>query len=89
LYKALVGDQGGSIALKHLQKQLYRLVFDHLRMVSGVKKTPVPPEILAQHLVSSFISLLIWALDKNTSYSAEQMTSFYRLLVQPTIEMML
>ena len=89
LYKALIGKQGGSVALKHIQKQLYLVVFEHLRLALSKKNANVPPEIVAHHLVNSFISLLTWWLDNNANYSAEQMNNFYRQLVLHGIEVLL
>jgi AcrR family transcriptional regulator len=89
LYKALVGKQGGNVALKHIQKHLYLLVYEHLQLAMSKKNTTFPPEILAQHFVSSFISLLTWWLDNDTHYSAEQMNNFYRQLIECSLEALL
>jgi AcrR family transcriptional regulator len=86
LYKALIGKQGGNVAMKHIQKQLYVVVFEHLRLALSRNNTNFPPEILTQHVVNSFISLLTWWLDNNANYTAEQMNNFYRQLVLRGIE---
>jgi AcrR family transcriptional regulator len=86
LYKALVGKRGGDVAIKHIQKQLYRLVYGHLQEALAQKNRNFPPEILAHHLVNSFVSLLTWWLDNDTNYSAQQMNDFYRQLVQHGVE---
>ena len=86
LYKALIGKQGGNVAMKHIQKQLYVVVFEHLRMALSIRNSNFPPAILTHHVVTSFISLLTWWLDNDTDYSAEQMNNFYRQLVLRGIE---
>jgi AcrR family transcriptional regulator len=89
LYKALIGKGGVNVALKHIQKQLYLVVFEHLRTALSRKNTNFPPEILTHHVVNTFISLLTWWLDNETAYSAEQINNFYRQLVLRGIESLL
>jgi AcrR family transcriptional regulator len=89
LYKALVGKQGGNVALKHIQKQLYLVIYGHLKQEMSRKNTTFPPEILAHHLVNSFVALLTWWLDNDTRYSAEDMNNFYRQLVERGVETLL
>jgi AcrR family transcriptional regulator len=90
LYKALAGKQGSHIALNRIQKYLYTYLHTHLdvhlqQTLSKTKKS-MPPEILAHYLASSFISLLTWWLDNDSSYSAEQMNEYYRQLVHPGVD---
>jgi AcrR family transcriptional regulator len=89
LYKALIGSQGGNIALKHIQKQLYMVILDHLRLALSKKNGNIPAEIVAHHLVSSFIALLTWWLDNDSNYSANQINDFYQQLVLRGIETLL
>ncbi len=86
LYKALAGKQGGSIALSHIERYLAVHLREHLRPVlSRKKKAPVPPEVVAHYLVSSFMALLTWWLDHDLPYPAEQINEMYRRLTQPGI----
>jgi len=93
LYKALAGRQGGSVALSLIQKFLFSYLHthlnDHLKQTVSKRKNSIPVEILAQYIFSSFISLLVWWLDNDSPYSAEQMNDFYRRLVQPGVEAMM
>ena len=87
LYKALAGKQGGSIALGHIQRYLTALLSEHLKpQFSKRKNAQVPSEILAHHLISSFISLLTWWLDHDLPYPAERMNDIFRKLTQPGVE---
>jgi AcrR family transcriptional regulator len=87
LYTALAGKQGGSLALRHLQKYLSALLRNHLKLqFSQIENPPVPPDILALYLVSTFISLLTWWLDNNLPCSAERMNEMFRTLTQPGVE---
>jgi AcrR family transcriptional regulator len=87
LYKALVGKQGGTIALKHIQKQLYLLIYEHMQFAASQKKNEIPVEILANHIVSSFLALLTWWLDNNANYSAEQINGFYQQLLKGSVDL--
>ena len=90
LYKAVVGKQGGHVMLTHMHKVLTVLTREHLKVrTSGNTSELVPPEVLAHHLVSSFLALLTWWLDNNVPYSAERMNDMYRQLTQPSMDAIL
>jgi AcrR family transcriptional regulator len=86
LYKALAGKQGGNIALSHIQKYLSAFLYDHMKKQLAKQKNIPPAEIVARYISNSFISLLTWWLDTDSTYSAEEMNNFYLQLVQPGIE---
>jgi AcrR family transcriptional regulator len=87
VYKAVVGKQGGHVMLSHIHKVLTVLTHEHLMVrLSGNASELVPPEVLAHHLVSSFLALLTWWLDHNLPYSAERMNEMYRHLTQPGMD---
>jgi AcrR family transcriptional regulator len=86
IHKALAGKQGGNIGLQHIEKYLYSYLHTHMKQVFSKKKDTVPPEILAQYITGSFMSLLTWWLENDSTYSAEQMNDFYRQLVQPSVD---
>lgn len=86
LYKALAGKQGGNVAVAHIQKYLFTYLHNHMKQVLSKRKKGIPPEILAQYLSSSFISLLTWWLDNDSQYSPEQMNEYYRQLVEPGVD---
>jgi AcrR family transcriptional regulator len=87
LYTALAGKQGGSLALTHLQKYLSTLLRTHMKQqFARTNNPPVPPEILAHYLVSSFIALLTWWLDNNLPYPPERINEMFRQLTQPGVE---
>ena len=84
VYKALVGEKGGNVMLAHIHKYLATLLREHLKL-SGKKKGPVPPDVLAHYLVSSFMALLTWWLDHDLPYPAERMNEMYRQLTEPGV----
>jgi AcrR family transcriptional regulator len=89
LYQALAGKQGGNIALAHIKKYLFNYLQSHLKKVLSKRNGGIPPEIVAHFITSSFISMLTWWLDNNSSYTAEQMNDFYLQLAQPGIDAVL
>lgn len=85
LYKALAGKQGGNVVIGHIQKYLFAYLHAHLKQALSRRKADIPPEILAQYISSSYISLLTWWLDNDSTCSAEQMNEYYRRLVEPGV----
>jgi AcrR family transcriptional regulator len=84
--KAIVGKASGQIIQTHLQAYLSAKFREGLQRDWGnAKIAALPFELLEYHLVSSFMSLLIWWLDKGLPYSAEQMAQMYRDLMQDGI----
>ena len=89
IHKALAGKQGGNIGLTHIQKYLFSYLHTLLKQTLSKRKKGIPPEILAQYISGSFISLLTWWLENDSTYSAEQMNEYYRKLVQPGVDVIL
>lgn len=89
IHKALAGKQGNNIGLTHIQKYLFTYLHTHLKQTLSKRKKSIPPEILAQYVTGSFISLLTWWLENDSTYSAEQMNEFYRQLVQPGVDVIM
>lgn len=86
IYKALAGKQGGNIALAHIQKYLYAYLLEHLKEQLPKRKKTISPEVLTHYIASSFISMLTWWLNNDSSYSAAQMNDYFRQLVQPGVD---
>jgi AcrR family transcriptional regulator len=87
LYKAIAGKQSGEMILKYLHKYLYdMLIVPHKALVKNKKHPPVPPEIMTNWIVSSLLSLMIWWLENDMPYSAEEMDEMFRRLTMPGIE---
>jgi AcrR family transcriptional regulator len=88
LFKAMIGERGGKIIQEHAQKYLTQFIGEHLTAQLPQQKK-VPVDILAYFIASSYLSLLIWWLDHDLPYKAEQMDAFYQQLVVPGIREML
>jgi AcrR family transcriptional regulator len=90
LYKALLGGDGINLILRTSQKQLSDEVLNRLDERTGNGRVDiVPPDILANHLSSSLLSLLTWWLDHEMPYSPEKMEEIYQYLVKPGVDSIL
>jgi AcrR family transcriptional regulator len=87
LYKAMVGRHSWTIIQQYAHKFLFTLIKEHLKpKISAKNKTPVPLDIVAHHIVSSFLALLTWWLEQKTPYTAEQMTEIFKNLTKPGVD---
>lgn len=87
LYKAMVGKHSWDMIQQYAQKFLFSLIRDHLKPKgSARKKTPVPLDIAAHFIVSSFLALLTWWLEHNMPHTAEQMTEMFKGLTKPGVD---
>ena len=84
LYKAMVGKQSWIILQQYAHKFLFNLVREYLKpKMSARKKAPVPLDIAAHFIVSSFLALLTWWLDHKMPYSAKEITEMFKGLTKP------
>lgn len=88
LFKAMIGEKGGKIIQDHALKYLTQFIRDHLAAQMRQQKD-FPVDIVAYFIASSYLSLLIWWLDHDLPYTAEQMDRFYQELVFPGIQKIL
>jgi AcrR family transcriptional regulator len=84
VYKAIVGKASGQLIQKHLQAYLSAKFREGLKRDYAESKL-ISHELLEYHLVSSFMALLTWWLDKELPYSAEQMAEMYQELMNEGI----
>jgi hypothetical protein len=50
------------------------------------KNPPMPIDMAAHWIVSSFLSLMTWWLDRGLPFTAEEMDNMFRQLTMPGIE---
>lgn len=86
-YKAMVGKQSGQMLMRQAHDHLAALVREHLSSVMKNGETPpLPIDMTAHWIVSSFLSLLTWWLDRDLPYTAEEMDQMFRRVTLPGIE---
>lgn len=76
LYRVLLSS--GSAALEPVMAYAYR---EALNSLEAVPDPPVPPPILAQHMVATTFSLVQWWLENDMPYSAQEMAVYLARLV--------
>jgi AcrR family transcriptional regulator len=89
LFQAMIGEQGGKIVLEHTQRYLVNFIRDNIAAQLTDRQKDLPVDVLAHYIASSYLSLLIWWLDHDLPYTAEQMDRLYQQLVAPGIREML
>lgn len=86
VYQAVVGKQSGQLMQRHLEKTLTARVKQGVDRRWADGQQTVPPDILTHHLVSAFMSLMIWWLDHDLPYPPERMDQIYRQLMRGGID---
>lgn len=86
VYQAVVGKQSGQLMQRHLEKTLTARVKQGVDRRWADGQQAVPPDILTHHLVSAFMSLMIWWLDHDLPYPPERMDQIYRQLMRGGID---
>jgi AcrR family transcriptional regulator len=83
LFRAMIGEQGSKTIIEHTQSHLTQIIRGAITTRLGDRQKDLPVDLLAYFIASSFLSLLIWWLDHDLPYSAEQMDALYQQLVFP------
>ncbi len=78
----LVRDRLHEFLTEHLQKQLEMLLEDR-------QELEVPLTIVANHLISSLLTLLWWWVEHDRPYPPERMDEVFQRLTGPTVESVL
>lgn len=89
LYQAIAGKQISTIVLRQISDRIATLVGEELAaMIEGdrQRKFALPIPIVQQYVSGSFISLLIWWLDHDMPYTAEEMDRMFHEATLPGIE---
>jgi AcrR family transcriptional regulator len=83
-FKALLGKPGESRPNRLVYDYLYREAYHHLGLlIPGNKGEALQLEMVAHYYVSAFIGVLIWWLEKDLPYSAEELGQLLRELAMP------
>lgn len=86
-YKAMVGKQSGQMIMRQAHDYLAAVVREHLSSIMKSRKSPPMPLDMAAHwIVSSFLSLMTWWLDHNLPHTPEEMDAIFRRLTLPGLE---
>lgn len=84
LFKAMLGKQSGDFVLRMAQarfSEVYRGVLGKIQ--PDPSALTVDLDATVQYLASTLLSMLVWWLDTESQYSAEQMYEMFRTLTFP------
>ncbi len=82
LYRVMLSGQGASA----LARSVREYMVDAFQRQMGLQfpmlgsQTPIPVEILANHIAGSLLALITWWLENNLPHSPETMARYFRLL---------
>jgi AcrR family transcriptional regulator len=79
VYRALVGGRGGAVAVNEIRRILSEVVKKELS--SGRHDERVPQEIRIQFVVSAFLAVLTWWLERRPKLTPCQVDTIFRRLV--------
>ena len=80
LYRVMLKARSAGIIAEHLREYLAQRIRQQIEYVVPIDRLSVPFEVLCQHMASSLFGLLVWWLENDTPYTAEQMAQMYHRL---------
>lgn len=81
LYRALVGNRGGAIALGTIRQILSDLVRSELAASTGENpNVAVPRELVVQYIVGAYMAVLTWWLDGGAKPPPQRIDAMFRRL---------
>lgn len=88
--KAKLGERGRAILHQHLRRVLSEWIVQTMegdRALRGSRsvKSPIAPDLLAQHVASTFVLILHWWLDHDRGTSLAEADKLFRTLVMPVL----
>ncbi len=89
VFKALLGKHAGLLLVDSMRETLEVYLKEHFQRIWPGKGTPVPLDVFVQYLISAFLGLLTWWLDRDISCTARQMNDYFSELTEPAIKTML
>ena len=89
LYPALVRGLASDPHYLAVHRLLRDRAAEQLALAGGSRTLGVPPEIVADYLAGTLLTLVHWWLDHGSPYSPEQMEAFFQQLVMPGVRTLL
>ena len=84
LFKTLLSGQSGNMLTKHVYAYLSKQMSNYFNLVAPSTQLKTPRTEAAIHfLISAFISLLTWWLDKEMPFTALEMDDLFKKLALP------
>ena len=89
LYPALIRGLATAPHYQAVHRLLRDRAAEQLALAGGSRTLGVPPEIIADYLAGTLLTLVHWWLDHGLSYRPEQMDAFFQQLVMPGVRALL
>lgn len=88
--KVRLGERGRAILHQHLRRVLSGWIVQTFRsngnlQLSRSRRSPIIPELLAEHIASTFVLVLHWWLDHSSGTSSAEADKLFRALVIPVL----
>lgn len=80
LYRVMLRARSMGAITDRIRDYLAERIREHIEDAASQLSFPVPLEVLCQHMASSLLGLIMWWLEYNAPYSAEQMAQMYHQL---------
>ena len=89
-----MGARGRAIVHGHLQRVITQLIADDVRTIFQGRESfqgrqrstsPVPADLIVQHIASTFILVLDWWLRTRSPFAPDQVDGVFRSLVLPSL----
>lgn len=84
---AQMGARGRALLHDHLRRVLTGLIAKKVRSNDRRKRkgSPYPPDLLIQHVASTFILVLDWWVESRSTMSPKAVNEMFRALIQPAL----
>ena len=83
-----IGPRGRIVMHEQLQRVLVELVSSQMKSVLQIRRKQadqVPPDLLVQHIASSFILVLNWWIERKDGLPPKQVDELFRALILPIL----
>lgn len=86
-HRALLGSKEGGIALDMIRQTLCEFVRTELAKAEGTGAVDVPREAVVQHIVGSYMAVLVWWLERGAKLPPQQMDEFFQRTINKGIKL--
>ncbi len=87
--RAKLGERGRAILHGHLRLVLSEWITQEMKadlQTQGSRRSRIVPEVLAQHVASTFVLILHWWMDEGLVRSPAEADKLFRALVMPVLQ---
>jgi AcrR family transcriptional regulator len=86
LYTALAGKRGAEVMRAGLRRRIKEVIARRMPEILPDRDGALPTEVTLEFLLTSLLGLLVWWLDDDVPYTAEQMADMYMRLAVPGVQ---